>query len=133
MAEPMSSTTIRGRRCPVAGGVPRTYILDLDVLVDDGGDESLYLVVESKDCSGEEAKVDENTHGDLQVLGANLLAKDGRWAYTKITDVHSMEDRLKQLAAVASMDAFASARRLALAGGSEPRLEPIPRRRSAIG
>ena len=76
------------------------------MLVDDGGDEPLYLVVEIKDCSGEDTKVDENTHDALPVFGANLLTKDGRWAYTKSTDVHSVADRLKQLTAVASMDAF---------------------------
>ena len=115
------------------GAVPRTYIPDFVVLVDDSGEGLLNLVVEIKGYRGEDANVKRNTMNTYWVPGVNRLTEYGRWAFTEITDVHSMEEVLNQLASAAPMDVSKVARRLALAGGSEPQLEPIPRRRSAVG
>ena len=115
------------------GAVPRIYLPDFVVLVDDGEEDPLNLVVEIKGYRGEDANVKKLTMENYWVPGLNRLTEYGRWAFTEITDVHSMEEVLNQMASAAPMDVSKVARRLALAGGSEPQLEPIPRRRSAVG
>ena len=112
--------------------VPKIYLSDLVVLVDDGGEESFYLVVEVNEPRGEVAKVKKSTMEICRMLDANLLAKRGRWEFIEITDVLLMRNALNRLAAVVSMDVSTATLRLARAGGSEPRLEPVPRRRSVV-
>ena len=114
------------------GAVPRIYLPDFIVRVDDGEEDPLNLVVEIKGYRGEDAIVKKTTMENYWVPGINRLAEYGRWDFTEITDVHSMENVLDQLASAAPMDTSKAARQLALAGGSEPQLEPIPRRRSAV-
>ena len=114
------------------GAVSRIYLPDFIVRVDDGEEDPLNLVVEIKGYRGEDAIVKKTTMENYWVPGINRLAEYGRWDFTEITDVHSMKNVLDQLASAAPMDTSKAARRLALAGGSEPQLEPIPRRRSAV-
>ncbi len=114
------------------GAVPRIYIPDFVVLVEDGGEDPLNLVVEIKGYRGEDAKAKKITMENYWVPGINHLTEYGRWAFTEITDVYSMEDVLNQLASASPMEASKADRRLALVDGNEPQSEPIPRRRSEV-
>ena len=81
---------------------------------------------------GEDAKIKKITMKHYRARGINRLAEYGRWVFTETTNAHSMENVSTELAAAAPMDASMAARQLALAGGSEPRLEHVPRRRSVV-
>ncbi len=123
------------------GSTPRNYIPDFIVLADDGRDELLNLVVEIKGYRGEDAKEKKNAMEAYWLPGVNDLGRYGRWAFAEFTDIYDIERELR----FTIDSAFAimlgksltgiqanAARWLADAGGSEPQMEDIPRRRGEI-
>ena len=74
------------------GSEKRTYIPDFIVVVDDGQEEPLNIVVEIKGYRREDAKVKKSTMETYWVPGVNNLKKYGRWAFAELTDVWEMED-----------------------------------------
>ena len=74
------------------GGIPRRYIPDFIVRVDDGSDESMNLVVEIKGKREEDAKIKAETMRTSWVPGVNRLGDFGRWGFLELTDIGTMED-----------------------------------------
>jgi type III restriction enzyme len=136
------------------GSTPRTYIPDFIVQVDDGQDDPLNLIVEIKGYRGEDAREKKNTMEAYWLPGVNALGQYGRWAFAEFTAVFDIEDNLHQLIdscrnrdneesdgdkrsgryeyAEVERQQTVAASWLADAGGSEPQIEDIPRRRSEL-
>ncbi len=73
------------------GSETRTYIPDFIVLVDDGHDDPLQLIVEIKGYRREDAKDKKLTMETYWVPGVNNLEKYGRWAFAEFTEVYRIE------------------------------------------
>jgi type III restriction enzyme len=73
------------------GSVPRKYIPDFVVLVDDGQPDPLHLIIEIKGYRGEDAKVKKTTMETYWVPGVNNLGTYGRWAFAEFTQVYEIE------------------------------------------
>ena len=122
------------------GGDARTYVPDFIVRVDDGhGEEDpLNLVVEVKGYRHEDAKVKKQTMENYWVPAVNRLGDHGRWAFVELKDVYAMRGDVDAALQSAMSEALApllppqAADWLAKAGGSEPDMDDIPRRRSAL-
>ena len=136
------------------GSTPRTYIPDFIVQVDDGQDYPLNLIVEIKGYRGEDAREKKNTMEAYWLPGVNALGQYGRWTFAEFTAVFDIEDNLHQLIdscrhrdneesdgdkrsgryeyAEVERQQTVAASWLADAGGSEPQIEDIPRRRSEL-
>ena len=115
------------------GGTMHQYIPDFVLKIDDGGEEPVHLVAEVEGMVGEDAKVKARTMRASWVPGVNNLGGFGRWAFAEFKDVNTMEDDLTRwFAECASSPAVRAAYGLILAGGSQPDMEYVPRRRSAI-
>ena len=81
------------------GGIPRRYIPDFIVQVNDGrgADDPLNLIVEVKGYRGEDAKAKHDAMATYWIPGINNLGSYGRWAFAEFTDAYDMEaayDRL---------------------------------------
>ena len=124
------------------GSEARTYVPDFIVLVDDGRGEGdlLHLVVEIKGFRREDAKEKKATMETCWVPGVNRSGAYGRWAFAELTDVYLLQNdfdarvqaqaRFDDLTKGFLQDAREEAATwLAAAGGSEPQLEYVPRRR----
>jgi type III restriction enzyme len=72
------------------GSEMRTYRPDFIVLVDDGREDPLHLVVEIKGYRGEDAKEKKTTMETYWVPGVNNLGRFGRWTFAEFTDVYQM-------------------------------------------
>ncbi len=81
------------------GAIPRTYIPDFIVLVDDGRgeDDPLRLIVEIKGYRGEDAKVKKETMDTYWIPGVNLRGGFGRWAFAEFTDYYEIETAFNEL------------------------------------
>lgn len=77
------------------GSETRTYFPDFIVLVDDGHDDPLHLVVEIKGYRKEDAKIKKDTMETYWVPGVNNLGTHGRWAFAEFTDMYVMEAEFK--------------------------------------
>ena len=121
----------------------RTYIPDFIVDVDDGngGDDLLHMVVEIKGYRGEDAKEKKKTIETYWVPGVNRHGTFGRWRFTELTDLHSMQEDFDASVKAAYEDsadwkraetAGEAAEWLAGAGGSAPNVDYIPRRQSRM-
>jgi len=73
------------------GSEKRIYRPDFIVLVDDGQDDPLHLVVEIKGYRREDAKDKKATMETYWVPGVNNLDRFGRWAFTEFTEVYQIE------------------------------------------
>lgn len=73
------------------GSVPRKYIPDFIVLVDDGQPDPLHLIIEIKGYRGEDAKEKKSTMETYWVPGVNNLGTYGRWAFSEFTQVYEIE------------------------------------------
>ncbi len=73
------------------GSKSRKYLPDFIVLVDDGREDLLHLVVEIKGYRGEDAKEKKATMENYWVPGVNNLSTYGRWAFAEFTDVLQIE------------------------------------------
>lgn len=69
----------------------RRYLPDFILLVDDGHEDPLHLIVEIKGYRGEEAKVKKETMDTYWIPGVNNLGAHGRWAFAELTEVWTME------------------------------------------
>ena len=77
------------------GSTPRIYIPDFIVLIDDGQEDPLHLVVEIKGYRREDAKEKKSTMETYWIPGVNNAASFGRWAFAELTDVYLMESDLE--------------------------------------
>ena len=73
------------------GSEMRVYRPDFIVLVDDGHDDPLHLVVEIKGYRREDAKDKKATMETYWVPGVNDLGSYGRWAFAEFCDVYQIE------------------------------------------
>lgn len=69
----------------------RRYLPDFIVLVDDGCDDPLHLIVEIKGYRREDAKEKKATMETYWVPGVNNLRRYGRWAFAEFTEVYRIE------------------------------------------
>jgi type III restriction enzyme len=79
------------------GSVSRTYLPDFIVLVDDGHEDPLHLVVEIKGYRREDAKEKKATMEAYWVPGVNSLGQYGRWAFAEFTDVYQIEAEFNRI------------------------------------
>ena len=79
------------------GSDTHTYLPDFIVLVDDGHDDPLHLVVEIKGYRGEDAKEKKATMETYWVPGVNNLGQYGRWAFAEFTDVYQIEAEFNKM------------------------------------
>ena len=117
------------------GSTPRTYIPDFIVQVDDGQDDLLNLIVEIKGYRAEDAKEKKNTMEAYWLPGVNAMGQYGRWAFAEFTAVYDIESGFNFLVSDITIQkertaANEAASLLSDAGGSEPQIEDISRRRS---
>ena len=73
------------------GSEMRIYRPDFIVLVDDGHDDPLHLVIEIKGYRREDAKDKKATMETYWVPGVNNLGSYGRWAFAEFCDVWQIE------------------------------------------
>jgi type III restriction enzyme len=73
----------------------RTYLPDFIVLVDDGQEDPLHLIVEIKGYRGEDAKEKKSTMETYWVPGVNNLGQYGRWAFMELKEVYQIEADFK--------------------------------------
>ena len=124
------------------GSEPRVYRPDFILLLDDGKgeDDLLRVIVEIKGFRRQNAKAKAETMRNCWIPGVNALGSFGRWAFLELGGTHKMDDgpdarislQIQYLEAMRVLlrDVHAAAAaRLALAGGSQPDIEYIPRRR----
>ena len=124
------------------GSVPRLYRPDFILLLYDGkGEEDLLrVVVEVKGFRRENAKDKATTMRNYWIPGVNALGTFGRWTFLELGGTHEMGDGpdARVSLQIQYLDAMrvllkdvhdAAASRLALAAGSQPDIEYIPRRR----
>jgi len=77
------------------GSTPRVYIPDFIVLIDDGHEDPLHLIVEVKGYRREDAKEKKSTMDTYWIPGVNNAQSYGRWAFAELTDVYLMESDLE--------------------------------------
>ena len=73
------------------GSESRTYRPDFIILIDDGHEDPLQLVVEIKGYRKEDAKEKKAAMETYWVPGVNNLGTYGRWAFAEFTDVYAIE------------------------------------------
>lgn len=79
------------------GAVPRKYVPDFIVRLDDGQDEPLNLILETKGFRGLDAQLKAETMKTLWVPGVNNLGAYGRWAFAEFTDAFEIQDAFDRL------------------------------------
>ena len=125
------------------GATARVYLPDFIVLMDDGKgpEDPLHLIVEIKGYRRENVKLKSETMRTQWLVGVNNLGRFGRWDFAELSDLYALESALSekielQVGQMVDRQACKSgvdaARWLAAAGGSEPEMEYIPRRRSRL-
>jgi type III restriction enzyme len=78
------------------GSTPRIYIPDFIVLVYDGHDDPLHLIVEVKGYRREDAKEKKSTMETYWIPGVNNLRSYGRWSFAEFTEVYQIEADFKE-------------------------------------
>lgn len=89
-----------GFRVPyLFGNIPRQYLPDFIVRIDDGNreDDLLNLVVEIKGFRKEDAKVKKETMDTYWIPGINNLKKYGRWAFAEFREVFQIQAEFNAL------------------------------------
>jgi len=79
------------------GAIPKKYLPDFIVQVDDGEPEPLNIVVETKGYRGLDAQLKAETMKTLWVPGVNNLGAFGRWAFAEFRDVYEIENAFAKL------------------------------------
>ena len=81
------------------GAVPRRYLPDMIVRLDDGHgpDDPLHLVLETKGYRKGDAQLKAETMKAMWVPGVNNLASQGRWAFEEFRNVFEIEDAFGKL------------------------------------
>ncbi len=77
------------------GSISRTYLPDFIVLVDDGREDPLHIIVEIKGYRAEDAKEKKSTMETYWVPGVNRLGLYGRWAFMELKEVYQIEADFK--------------------------------------
>lgn len=77
--------------------IPRKYIPDFIVQVDDGRPDPLNLIVEIKGLRGEDVKDKHNTISTYWAPGVNNLGSYGRWAFAEFTKMFEIEAEFNKL------------------------------------
>ncbi|MBX3055474.1 MAG: restriction endonuclease, partial [Anaerolineae bacterium] len=78
-------------------GIPRRYVPDFIVQLDDGRADPLNLIVEIKGLRGEDVKDKHNTISTYWLPGVNNLQSYGRWAFAEFTAVFEIESEFNHL------------------------------------
>lgn len=80
------------------GSIPRKYIPDYIVRIDDGNgpDDLLNLVVEIKGYRRDDAKVKKEAMETRWIPGVNQVGNFGRWSFAEFTDIWTMEHDFAQ-------------------------------------
>lgn len=73
------------------GGENRRYRPDFLLLVDDGREDLLHLVVEIKGFRNEDAKDKKLAMDTYWIPGVNNAARFGRWAFAEFTSMYAIE------------------------------------------
>ena len=76
-------------------GETRTYRPDFIVLVDDGGETPLRLVVEIKGYRGEDVRDKHTAMESYWIPGINHLGRYGRWAFAEFRDEFKIDDEFR--------------------------------------
>ncbi len=79
------------------GSSMRTYLPDFIVLVDDGREDPLHLIVEIKGYRREDAKEKKATMETYWVPGVNNCKQYGRWAFAEFTEVFQIEEEFDKM------------------------------------
>ncbi len=79
------------------GSIMRTYLPDFIVVVDDGHQDPLNLIIEIKGYRREDAKEKKTTMETYWVPGVNNIGKYGRWAFAEFTDVYQIESEFNKV------------------------------------
>lgn len=79
------------------GSEKRTYLPDFIVLVDDGQEDPLHLIVEIKGYRREDAKEKKTTMETYWIPGVNSLQKYGRWAFAEFTEIYQIESEFNKM------------------------------------
>ncbi|MBW2149985.1 MAG: restriction endonuclease, partial [Deltaproteobacteria bacterium] len=79
------------------GSSIRTYLPDFIVVVDDGFEDPMYLIVEIKGYRREDAKEKKATMETYWVPGVNNCKQYGRWAFAEFTDVFQIENEFNRM------------------------------------
>ena len=79
------------------GSVPRKYLPDFILHIDDGQEDPLNLIVEIKGYRGEDAKEKANTMRAYWVPGVNTLKRFGRWDFAELRDGYAIESDFAHL------------------------------------
>ncbi len=77
------------------GSTARTYLPDFIVLVDDGQEDPLQLIVEIKGFRAEDAKEKKSTMETYWVPGVNNSGHYGRWEFIELTEVYEIESEFE--------------------------------------
>ncbi len=79
------------------GGETRTYRPDFIVLIDDGEESPLNLVVEIKGYRGEDVRDKNTAMHSYWVPGINELGRYGRWEFVEFKDEHRIAQDLERV------------------------------------
>jgi type III restriction enzyme len=79
------------------GSENRLYLPDFIVLVDDGHEDPLHLIVEIKGYRREDAKEKKSTMETYWIPGVNHLESYGRWAFAELTEVYQIQKEFEQM------------------------------------
>ncbi|KQP28814.1 DEAD/DEAH box helicase family protein [Methylobacterium sp. Leaf100] len=79
------------------GAVPRRYLPDFIVRLDDGRPEPLNLILETKGYRGTDAQLKAETMDVSWVPGVNALTGQGRWAFFEFREVFVIEETFAEL------------------------------------
>ena len=79
------------------GSTNRKYRPDFIVIVDDGHDDPLNLVIEIKGFRGEDAKDKKSTMETYWIPGVNALGSYGRWAFEEFRDPYTIKEEFDQV------------------------------------
>ena len=79
------------------GSTTRTYFPDFIVVIDDGHQDNLNLIVEIKGYRREDAKEKKSTMETYWVPGVNNNGKYGRWAFAEFTDCFQIESEFNRI------------------------------------
>ena len=82
-----------------SGSIPRTYLPDFIVLVDDGRGDPLHLIVEIKGYRREDARDKKAAVETQWVPGVNRRGGFGRWAFAELTDYYEIGDTFNRIVA----------------------------------
>jgi type III restriction enzyme len=79
------------------GAVPRKYVPDFIVRIDDGGEDPLNLILETKGFRGVDAQLKAETMTTLWVPGVSNLGVYGRWAFAELRDAFAISQDFASL------------------------------------